>query len=212
MDQLLLQATQQMQATQYQATQQMQAMQQQAAQQQATKQQAAQQQATQQQATQYYNMQADEEIKRLNKKNKKLKKIVALQGEQIERNRMVTEALLTGLFDPNLQACAYGRHLTLLNGKPPHWYTDERWAFEEWGSRFPTTVQGDANEKRIGELEEKTKKSEEQLEYLAENVEGMLQERDEKLTMLEERLLQLETQIAILEKNQLERFALTTTE
>ena len=144
----------------------------------------------------------DEKMQKLKSKNKKLKKIVALQGEQIERNRLVTEALLTGLFDPNLQACAYGRHLTTLNGKPPHWYDAEKWAFEEWGSRFPTTVQGDNNEDRINDLTD-------QVECLAENVEELLAERDEKLTRIEERLTVLEEQIAIMEQKQLERLGLT---
>jgi hypothetical protein len=143
--------------------------------------------------------------------NIKLMEYIVIQGEQIERNRMVTEALLTGLFDPNLQACAYGRYLTTLNGTSPSWY-NEKMANEAeeggGGCRFPTTVQGDNNETQMKELEERMTRYEDQLEFLSENVEQLFQERDEQLTRIEERLDQMEIRIAIMEKKQLEKFGL----
>ena len=123
--------------------------------------------------------------------------MLLLQSEQIERNRLVTETLLNGLFDPNQQSCEFGRNLTILNGKAPYWYDKSQWTAEDWQRRFPTTVQGDNNAARILKLED-------QIECLTENME----ERDQKLTEIEDRLTEMEAQIARMEQNQLERLGL----
>ena len=145
----------------------------------------------------------ERQVKKLKSKNKKLKMMLLIQGEQIERNRMVTETLLNGLFDPNQQSCEFGRNLTILNGKSPYWYDKTQCTANDWQRRFPTTVQGDNNEARIMKLED-------QIECLAENMEELLEERDQKLTKIEDRLTEMEAQLAAMEKNQLERLGLSS--
>jgi hypothetical protein len=140
----------------------------------------------------------ERQVKKLKSKNKKLKHMLLLQSEQIERNRLVTETLLNGLFDPNQQSCEFGRNLTILNGKAPYWYQESQCTAADWQRRFPTTVQGDNNAARIMKLED-------QIEGLTENME----ERDQKLTEIEDRLTEMEAQLAAMEKNQLERLGLS---
>ena len=140
----------------------------------------------------------ERQVKKLKSKNKKLKTMLLIQGEQIERNRLVTETLLNGLFDPNQQSCEFGRNLTILNGKAPYWYQESQCTAADWQRRFPTTVQGDNNAARIMKLED-------QIEGLTENME----ERDQKLTEIEDRLTEMEAQLAAMEKNQLERLGLS---
>ena len=140
----------------------------------------------------------ERQVKKLKSKNKKLKMMLLIQSEQIERNRLVTETLLNGLFDPNQQSCEFGRNLTILNGKAPYWYQENQCTAADWQRRFPTTVQGDNNAARILNLED-------QIECLGENME----ERDQKLTKIEDRLTEMEAQFAAMEKNQLERLGLS---
>ncbi len=137
----------------------------------------------------------------INKDNKELRAILAVQEGQIERNTSVLKQLIYGLFHQGNQKGMIKHHMNRLLGVVEKETIDEE-------SIWPTTRQADKHEDRLTALEEKLEKREEEMAVLEENLAHIFRERDEQLTEIELRLGDMEMKINAMEKQQLERLGM----
>ena len=95
--------------------------------------------------------------------NAELRKTLEKQSKEIERCKNVVYQLVGGLYNENTQRGTSSRHVKQLFG-----YNNEQELEDEKDSWtiWPTTRQGDDNEKRIKKLEETIKNLEERFEIM----------------------------------------------
>ena len=115
-------------------------------------------------------------LEELEKDNKELRAMLAVQATQIERNKQTIYQLLGGLFNQRTQARILNVHMSGLfvqdgasaceaaHDEAAHDEDDEAAdEDEELENVWPTTRQGDEHSERLKEMEERFRKLEEQV-------------------------------------------------
>ena len=121
----------------------------------------------------------------LQKENIELKQIIAAQAGQIERNTQAIYCLYGGLYNQTNQKNTLKIHLNDLFGTSEAGTSaaedDDSGSDDDEEDIWPTTRQGDEQEKRL-------KESEERLRCLEEQVDAMEKRQLEKLNKIENKL------------------------
>ena len=107
-------------------------------------------------------------LEELEKDNKELRAMLAVQATQIERNKQTIYQLLGGLFNQRTQARILNVHMSGLfvqDGASACEAAHDEAAHEdeELENVWPTTRQGDEHSERLKEMEERFRKLEEQV-------------------------------------------------
>jgi chromosome segregation ATPase len=166
-------------------------------------------------------------LEELEKDNKELRAMLAIQARQIERNKQSIYAYAGGLYTRK-ELAILEDHLNIMEGQT----VDEDYRNYVEGvidSICPRTRDSHKHEERLTELEEKIEASDEaftrltaleekiqereeaftrQMAVLEDNLTQIFKERDEQLTEFETKLKDMETKINAMEKMQLERLGL----
>ena len=166
-------------------------------------------------------------LEELEKDNKELRAMLAVQARQIDRNKQTIYAYAGGLYNRK-ELAILEDHLNIMEGQT----VDEDYRNYVEGvidSICPRTRDGHMHEERLTGLEEKIEANEEaftrltaleekiqereeaftrQMAVLEDNLTQIFKERDEQLTEFETKLKDMETKINAMEKMQLERLGL----
>jgi hypothetical protein len=149
---------------------------------------------------------ATSRFEELERDNKELRAILAVQAGQIERNKQTIYLYAGGLYNRK-ERQIFEHHLDNLEEQET---VDD--LEDELGSIFPKTRQGILNERRLTALEDKFQAREvaltEQLAVLEENLTQIFKERDDQLTEFENKLNEMEAKINAMEERQRERIGL----
>ena len=108
-------------------------------------------------------------IESLQKENAELRLNLYITNEKIERSNGIISQLIGGLFNQKTQSCSMNWLLDFLEGENTYPQKQCNHSPEEC-SIWPTTRQGDENEKRLLKLEETIKKLEKQVQILEETI------------------------------------------
>jgi hypothetical protein len=150
---------------------------------------------------------ATSRFEELERDNKELRAILAVQAGQIERNKQTIYLYAGGLYNRK-ERHIFENHLDILEEQG----SDENGLEDELQSIFPKTRQGILNDRRLTALEDKFQAREEalteQLAVLEENLTQIFKERDEQLTEFENKLKEMEAKINAMEERQRERMQL----